>query len=242
MQSMKQNKTGFIVRYDSGAYLARTGLPYLSPDALNFDPNEAHEFASNREAEVAVIAHGQSMLTIGQYSRAYWRRLCRAYSKANPAPATDANSYSNCGRTFVVRPVWHSEDSTGLRANSFDTVTDGCADIGRNPDAFGVYELTGPERLLEWIDDKPTLEEARTTAARLASEAEADVIGWIAEQMADDTEDRLKQSARLRNDYEAASAEVRAGIDAAFICLCGYSLATAFEQLGVSINTQEKKS
>lgn len=152
-----------------------------------------------------------------------------------------ANSFSNCGRTFVVRPVWHTEDSTGLHAESYDATAldDGCENIGRDPDAFGVYELTGQERLLEWVDDRPTLEEARATASQLASEAQADIVGWVAEQMADDTEDRLKQSARLLDDYAQASDEVRAGVDAALVCLCGYSLATALERLGVTLPTRQ---
>lgn len=148
---------------------------------------------------------------------------------------SNENSYSNCGRTFVVRPVWHSEDATGLHASSFDTVADGCEEIGRDPDAFGIYELTGPERLLEWLDDAPTVEAARAIAARHAREAQPDIVGWIAEQMTSDTENRVKQSAILLNDYRAASAEARAAIDAAFICLCGYSLARALETLGVTL-------
>ena len=152
------------------------------------------------------------------------------------------NSFSNCGRTFVVRPVWHREDATGWHADSFDSVTDGCESIGRDPDAFGVYEITGLERSFEWIEERPTIEAARACADQLAREAQADVIGWIAEQMAQDTEDRLKQSAILIDDYREASPTVRASIDAALVCLCGYSLASAFETLGVTLDGKPKKS
>lgn len=143
------------------------------------------------------------------------------------------NRFSNCGRTWVVRPVWHTDNGTGLHANSFDTVADGCEAIGRDPDTFGVYELTNGGQSIEWIDDRRTIDDARAYAAQLAREAQVDIIGWIAEQMAQDTEDRIKQSAILLNDYREASPKVRAGIDAAFVCLCGYSLASALETLGV---------
>lgn len=80
-----QPRTGWIVRYDSRAYLARTGLAYLSPDALDFDPNNAHEFSTMREAEIAIQAHGMSMVCYRTYSRSYWRRICRAYALATGA-------------------------------------------------------------------------------------------------------------------------------------------------------------
>lgn len=151
------------------------------------------------------------------------------------------NRFSNCGRTFVVRPVWHREEVGSLRASSFDTTADGCATIGRDPDAFGVYEITGLACDFEWVDEYPTIEQARERASELAREAQADIVGWIAEQMAQDTEDRLKQSAILLNDYREASPKVRAGIDAALVCLCGYSLASALETLGVTLEGTPKK-
>lgn len=75
-------RTGWIVRYDSGAYLVRTGLAHpLAPEALDFDPNKAIEFSTMREAEVAIRDYGLSMVSYRTYSRTYWRRLCRAYAR-----------------------------------------------------------------------------------------------------------------------------------------------------------------
>ena len=53
------------------------------------------------------------------------------------------------------------------------------------------------------------------------------LIEWIQAEMASD--DHPQQSDKLRCVYEGSTADVRAAIDAAFICLCGWSLKVAIE-------------
>lgn len=74
-------RTGFIVRYDCGAFLRAPGLPHLSPDALTPNPAKACQFSTDRGAWLAVAGHGESMVTVRSYSARYWSRLCRHYKK-----------------------------------------------------------------------------------------------------------------------------------------------------------------
>jgi len=53
------------------------------------------------------------------------------------------------------------------------------------------------------------------------------IVSRVHELIASDDDD---QSERLLNDYRAASPVEQKAIDDAFICLCGYSLATVIEQ------------
>ena len=52
------------------------------------------------------------------------------------------------------------------------------------------------------------------------------LIETIAEQIHSDDMGTDKQSARLKTLYREVSPDAQAGIDAAFICVCGWSLAT----------------
>lgn len=53
------------------------------------------------------------------------------------------------------------------------------------------------------------------------------IVSRVQEYMVTDDDD---QSERLLNDYRAASPVEQKAIDDAFICLCGYSLATIIEE------------
>jgi hypothetical protein len=57
------------------------------------------------------------------------------------------------------------------------------------------------------------------------------LIDWIESQMMTDDEDRAKQSSKLRDLYETATAEQREILDDALICICGYSLKSALSSL-----------
>lgn len=57
-----------------------------------------------------------------------------------------------------------------------------------------------------------------------------DLIDWIEEQMANDDEDRVKQSRKLRELYEDCAPAQRRAMDDALICICGYSIASALER------------
>ena len=52
------------------------------------------------------------------------------------------------------------------------------------------------------------------------------LIETITEQIHNDDANTDKQSELLKTLYREVSTDAQAGIDAAFICLCGWSLAT----------------
>jgi len=60
------------------------------------------------------------------------------------------------------------------------------------------------------------------------------LVARIAELIATDDDD---QSERLANDYREADAKAKQAIDDAFICLCGYSLATLIAEEGTDGDT-----
>lgn len=53
------------------------------------------------------------------------------------------------------------------------------------------------------------------------------IVSRIQEYILTDDDD---QSERLKNDYQHATKQEQDAIDNAFICLCGYSLATVIEE------------
>ena len=55
------------------------------------------------------------------------------------------------------------------------------------------------------------------------------LIDRIQQEMLSDTEDRDDQSHYLIQEYKTASPKTQQVMDAAFICLCGYSLNTLIE-------------
>lgn len=55
------------------------------------------------------------------------------------------------------------------------------------------------------------------------------LIDTIENEMSSDDENRGKQSDILRTTYEDADALVRQGIDACFVALCGWTLATLID-------------
>jgi hypothetical protein len=52
------------------------------------------------------------------------------------------------------------------------------------------------------------------------------LIDLIESEMRDDDEPRDRQSERMARDYKSASPEARKAVDDAFVCLCGWTLAT----------------
>lgn len=85
-------RTGFIVKYDSGAYLRAPGMPYLSPDALTLSPADACQFETSGAASRAVSEHGQSMVSWRTYSGRYWRRICARFKRAEARFQREARS------------------------------------------------------------------------------------------------------------------------------------------------------
>ena len=53
------------------------------------------------------------------------------------------------------------------------------------------------------------------------------LIDWIEHQMLADDDCRVEQSTRLRRIYETATAHQQAALDAALICLCGWTMTHA---------------
>lgn len=56
------------------------------------------------------------------------------------------------------------------------------------------------------------------------------LIDSIEQEMLSDSEDRADQSARLLDLWHKADPASRDALDAAFICLCGYSLSRMVER------------
>jgi hypothetical protein len=61
------------------------------------------------------------------------------------------------------------------------------------------------------------------------------LIDLVNEYMADDDANKATQSKILGRLYREASDEVKAGIDAAFICICGYGLDTIIADLHLQL-------
>lgn len=64
---------------------------------------------------------------------------------------------------------------------------------------------------------------------------EDSVIDRIETAMASDDADRCEQSERLRALYASVDPTVRAAIDEAMICICGWRLATLLARSGTNI-------
>jgi hypothetical protein len=64
------------------------------------------------------------------------------------------------------------------------------------------------------------------------------LIGWIHNEMNEHDGNRMKQSALLRYHYECCNSRERKAIDDALICICGFSLLTAIQNVRMDTEDQ----